>query len=312
MSKRNKFTVVFLLIFTMLFRNVQVFAQSSLKDYVYFSTVRSLLKVKDLAPDYNKKGKYSRFGRNYDGGYVMFDDFDSNSIAYSFGIADDDSWESSIANKGIDVFMYDPTIKGLPNQNSKFHFEKLGITGSKRACNMRTMNEFILRNGHKGKKNLILKMDVEGAEWDFLNEVSEETLNQFSQIVLELHWFDDRRLFDDIISGLEKLNKTHQIVHVHANNCVGVNYCFGLMMPQVIEVTCLRKSSYKFVDSNKNFPTELDLPNNPGAAEINLGFWNEEPAVATYKNVGDTSKLATREKTIVGAINELYRKLISL
>ena len=34
---------------------------------------------------------------------------------------------------------------------------------------------------------MILKMDVEGAEWDFLDTVDTKTLKQFDQIVFEYH-----------------------------------------------------------------------------------------------------------------------------
>lgn len=242
-------------------------------NYSYFKQVRSLLKVRDLDTECEQKGKYSRFGRNYDGGYVMFDDFSKDCIAYSFGISNDVSWDLSMAEKGMDVFMYDPTIEGLPSQHDKFHFFKLGITGDNKAPDMKTMKEFIDYNGHSDKTNLILKMDVEGAEWDFLNEVSEETLNQFSQVVLELHWFSNESLHNQILSALERLNKTHQVVHIHANNHVGVDFCENIMLPQVLEITCLRKSSYNFIDSYKYFPTGLDMPNNPHVKEIVLGSW---------------------------------------
>ena len=234
--------------------------------------MRSLLSVKDVAPKHSKIYKWARFGRDFDGGYVMFDDFNKDSIAYSFGVSYDDSWETDIAKKGIDVFMYDPTVSSTHSKNNRFHFEKLGITGYKKAANMKTMSEFIKKNGHKNKTNLVLKMDVEGAEWDFLNEVDERTLNQFSQIVLELHWFQKKDLADTILPALQKLNKTHQIVHVHGNNHVGVVRCSDIMIPEVMEITCLRKSSYNFVESKKYFPTGLDRKNHPERPEIILGY----------------------------------------
>ena len=42
----------------------------------------------------------------------------------------------------------------------------------------------IKENGHNMEKNMILKIDVEYAEWDSLNEVSENILKQFKYILL--------------------------------------------------------------------------------------------------------------------------------
>lgn len=63
-----------------------------------------------------------RIGKDNDGGYIMPDDFGSDDkIAYSFGINDDVSWDKAMASRGYDVFMYDHTIDGLPEENPRFH-----------------------------------------------------------------------------------------------------------------------------------------------------------------------------------------------
>ena len=65
--------------------------------------------------------KYRRVGRDFDGGYVMLDDFSSQKFdaAYSFGINDDVSWDEAMAALGMDIFMYDHTIEKLPKQGKK-------------------------------------------------------------------------------------------------------------------------------------------------------------------------------------------------
>ena len=62
-----------------------------------------------LSPMDVEGAKYSRVGKDFDGGYVMLADFEAATIdaAYSFGIADDVSWDEEIADRGIEVFMYD-------------------------------------------------------------------------------------------------------------------------------------------------------------------------------------------------------------
>ena len=70
-------------------------------------------------------------GDKYDGYYVLLDDFDNIKIAYSFGISKNIQFDKALADKGIDVFMYDHTINSLPYQNPKFHWKKLGLCGKK-------------------------------------------------------------------------------------------------------------------------------------------------------------------------------------
>ena len=79
--------------------------------------------------------------------------------------------------------MYDHTINSLPYNNPKFHWSKIGIYGNNnRAKNLKTLEELIKENGHISVKNMILKIDVEGWEWDSLNELNEYNLRQFKYI----------------------------------------------------------------------------------------------------------------------------------
>ena len=59
------------------------------------------------------------FGLLRDGSYVLTDDLKDITIAYSFGIDGEISFDLKIADEGIDVYMYDPYIYRLhfPNLN---------------------------------------------------------------------------------------------------------------------------------------------------------------------------------------------------
>ena len=71
-------------------------------------------------------------GEKKDGCYVLLNDFKNIKIAYSFGISNMIQFDNDLANRGIDVYMYDHTINSLPYNNSKFHWEKIGICGKKK------------------------------------------------------------------------------------------------------------------------------------------------------------------------------------
>ena len=233
-----------------------------------------------LSPlDVEGGGKYARIGKDFDGGYVMLDNFNADSVdaAYSFGIASDVSWDLEIAGRGIDVFMYDHTIDGLPNDHPGFHYFKLGITGEKKGTDLKTLKEIIAQNGHSHCKNMIMKMDIEGCEWDVFQHAESSIIDQFSQIVVEFHDLIaavyDAKVLSTVVGVLEKINKTHQVLHVHANGSSIPLWIGGLVMPDVIEVTYARRvgGTPKFVPSARQFPTELDQPTYPGGYDIYLG-----------------------------------------
>lgn len=70
-------------------------------------------------------------GGKRDGSYVILNDFKNIKVAYSFGISKMIQFDTYLADRGIDVYMYDHTIKSLPYNNKKFHWKKIGISGKK-------------------------------------------------------------------------------------------------------------------------------------------------------------------------------------
>ena len=145
--------------------------------------------------------------------YVLLDDFENIKIAYSFGISSNIQFDKALADKGIEVYMYDHTIDSLPYQNPKFHWKKLGICGiGHNYTNMKNLEELIKENGHIHEKNMILKMDIEQGEWESISNLKEETLNQFIYIAIEYH-FKDNANYDEgylYYNVIKKISKTHQ------------------------------------------------------------------------------------------------------
>jgi len=133
-------------------------------------------------------------GEKYDGCYVLLDDFKKIKYAYSFGINNNIQFDKALADKGIDVYMYDHTINSLPYENPKFHWKKIGLCGMKsQNQNMKNFEELIAENGHNKEKNMILKMDIEQWEFESLIDLKEKTLNQFKYIAIEYHFKDENK-----------------------------------------------------------------------------------------------------------------------
>jgi hypothetical protein len=213
-------------------------------------------------------------GEKRDGSYVLLNDFKNIRIAYSFGIQKLIQFDKGLADRGIDVYMYDHTINNLPYNNSKFHWEKIGIAGKDNANNqLKTLEELMIKNGHTSEKNMILKMDIENNEWDSLKDVSENVLKQFKYILIEYHFKTNNvKLYYNI---LNKLHKNHQVFYLR---CHG-RYIFAKFGNNIIckflEASYVIREGNSFDKDNSIYPIfELDFsaPKTYGNLEMNLNI----------------------------------------
>jgi hypothetical protein len=61
---------------------------------------------------------------------------------------------------------------------------------------------------------MIIKMDIEGGEWESLLAAPDELLASIPQLAMEMHGFDDPR----ILEALRKLKRNFYLVNLHFNN----------------------------------------------------------------------------------------------
>lgn len=216
-----------------------------------------------------------RLGRLFDGGYVMVDRFEGIEAAYSLGINDDVSWDLDVAAQGIPCFQYDPTIEALPQQHPLFNWKPVWIGGDvDAAANRESLESLIVQNGHDRSRDLLLKCDIEGAEWALLQRTPSRVLRQFRQMVFEFHdlgMLCDPQHGNNVRNAFLNLTASHHVVHVHANNFAGWHVVGGVPVPAVIELTMLRKDEGEFVISEEVFPSELDMPCRSDSADMYLG-----------------------------------------
>ena len=240
-----------------------------LKEDKFISELKNLLTVMDI-----EGVGYVRVGGDADGGYVMINNFDKVSKIYSVGIGEDISFDTYFSDKEKDVFMYDHTISDIQIHNSFLHWFKIGLCGGISSNNMKTLQAIIKENGDEDNNNMILKMDIEGYEWDVFKEIDSEILDHFDQIVLELHGMHDLTNKDVILKSLKNLNRTHQLVHVHGNNGGTAINIGDWNLPDLLEVTYANRRNYSFVKSQRFFPTVLDKKNFESLPDIPLGYYN--------------------------------------
>jgi len=206
-----------------------------------------------------------RVGPNHDGGYVMFDDINNISDLYSYGIGGQVEFEEAMGLMGKSCFMYDHTISAPPYAKPYFKYFHEGIAGRDTPDqNLFTLEFHVNRNGHQKRNDLLLKLDVEGAEYDAINACAPNTLKQFRQIVMELHWLSrltDSQFRRDFISAINKLNESFTLCHVHSNNCAPVMFVDGHIIADVLELTFIRSDLIEAQPSATVYPTEFDHAN---------------------------------------------------
>lgn len=216
-----------------------------------------------------------RVGGTGDGGYVMLDDLSDIGVCYSLGVGPDVSWDLEMAAYGAEVFQYDHTVLAPPATHPNCRHFKIGITHDDAlAPDLRRIDTLIRENGHSGRRDMVLKIDIEGHEWDSLSVLPSEVLGQFRQILCELHgirMLDMESFRIRAVALFNKLRTTHHCVHVHGNNFGGMAVVAGTPVADVLELTYVRRADYVFRPCEEIFPTALDGPNNTNLPDLFLG-----------------------------------------
>ncbi len=244
---------------------------SDVKGFFNFKNKRILLE--QLTP-YDIDHKKIRIGSDQDGGYVVADcNLDNVAALYSYGIAEEDLFDLQFSqNFEKPVFQYDPYVDRSPSalNNPLISFKKQGVSSVKDHQHD-TLENHIIENGHTSNP-LFLKMDIEGMEWEVLAAIPDSILQQFDQIVLELHGLEFFSKYSDYNRILKKINQHFVLFHVHGNN--------GLGKPTLSDIPCLLEVSFihkKYVSqksiSKEASPSALDRPNCPNKPEIILDYW---------------------------------------
>jgi hypothetical protein len=192
-----------------------------------------------------------------DGGYVIIKDIGNYDVLVSAGIADDISFEESfLKENNIECFAFDGTINVFPktdNLNIKFINKNIDSNNN--------LHEYLEKY-----KDIFLKMDIEGHEFEWIKNLKDEHIQNIKQLVIEFHlytgnhWEYENQVFYN--SLLKKLRKHLGLVHLHVNNCLGCRNVEGQDFPMVFECTFIRKDLIKnFELSKEPIPSIYDRKN---------------------------------------------------
>lgn len=214
-----------------------------------------------------------RLGRNWDGGYILSQKmFQASDTLVSLGINDEWSFEAAclrtkkfkqlvmIDDRGSDQELWNQFYRSIKtitkNFNKtefnlfKFNIKKIlrykllvqyGKVKYHKARIGLGVNEISLaqlfqrENIEGGRNNILLKMDIEGSEFQMIEEIVNGH-QHYSGVVVEFH--DILKEPEVMKKALIEMKKQFEIIHVHFNNYSALNE----WVADVIEVTFMHKS----------------------------------------------------------------------
>ena len=221
-----------------------------------------ILFIKILRP-WNVKKRLIRIGGSNDGGYIIPDDLKNIDYCFSPGVGNSTLFETELLKYKIKSFLTDHTIK-YSNNLKKFNFLKkqLNCLNDKKNITLeKWINDKLPR--YK-KKNLLLQMDIDGAEYEVLLSTTDQILKKFRILIIEFHNLDyiaHRGIYSIYLSLLKKLNKNFTICHLHQNNSGSFVKYDDILIPKILEITYIRNDLVKSKTKIKNLPHPLDAKN---------------------------------------------------
>lgn len=194
--------------------------------------------------------------KDYGGWRICTDNISSKSIVYSFGVGEDATWDVElIAHHDVKVFAFDPTPKSIEWVSKqalpdKFVFTPIGIanfdgtitffppeneewvsftvvergqdTTSAVKAPVKRLETLAVENGHTVID--ILKIDIEGAEYDVLEDLMSSNQITIHQILVEFHHHFPEIDTSKTITAIKLLNNHgYKIFDIGSG---GYDFCF--------------------------------------------------------------------------------------
>jgi hypothetical protein len=217
-----------------------------------------------------------RVGGPCDGGYLIPDDLLGITELFSPGSNKLSNFEKEVAERWqIKSFICD-SIEEQPDDLSEFQdFTTAWVGPFTDGEKLISLAQWVEEKSNS-HGDLMLQMDIEGAEFQTLLAPSTELMRRFRIIVVELHFLEalkNRWAFEQIYSPFfEKILTDFDVVHVHPNNCCGTWNFGDIEFPRLIELTLHRKDRGKYLIPKKSSRNELDQPCVPMNPDLSLEF----------------------------------------
>jgi hypothetical protein len=238
-------------------------------------TTKDVQDTLNLLAPYNTDIPLIRVGGHGDGGYLLPDDLDDIVACFSPGVDATMTFDTEIMDRGIPCFLADASVDGLAAPHEMATFEKLFL-GPHTSSQFISLDDWVAHHAPP-EGDLLLQMDIEGAEYETLNAAKTKTLERFRIIVIEVH--DIHHLTRATPHALmretfEKLNDLFVLAHVHPNNYTPVARVAGLSIPPLLELTYIRRDRVTEFYPSTALPHPLDEANVAGNPDFVLPrYW---------------------------------------
>lgn len=215
----------------------------------------------------------------------------SESIIYSFGIADNYDFEAQSGKFGFQVKAFDPTRNYPKELADNVTFFSWGLRGdmvkqwSHHAYGdtlgqLLTFPDILERSGHDSSANIILKIDCEGCEWEGLSLLHKypDILEKIQQINIEFHFTTTLRV-----------NSSSDLLHIESVHEILADQGF---LPWYIFPQGGSKSDRVHLDIIR----ELGFPNNICCFEV--GFLRKPTQVLNRPNISPNQIKLSRQESL--------------
>jgi hypothetical protein len=214
-----------------------------------------------------------RVGGESDGGYLLPDDLAGVKACFSPGVANVVTFEAELQSVyGIPSHLCDYSVDGVPQSFLPKSFQKKFV-GPFNDEITHSLDRWVAESEPENTGDLMIQMDIEGAEYATLLGCGLETLLRFRIIVVELHHlhvWGQAQFFSVVESLFKRVLEHFHVVHAHPNNNDGLVDLGTFSTPLTMELTLLRKDRSNAGRFVTEFPHPLDRRNNPGLPEMAL------------------------------------------
>lgn len=229
-----------------------------------------------------------RVGGAGDGGYLIPDDLSGITELFSPGSNRLSNFEKEVAERWrIKSYICD-SIEEKPDDLSDFQdFTPAWVGPYTDGEKLISLAQWVEEKS-QSHGDLMLQMDIEGAEFQTLLPVSIDLMKRFRIIVIELHFLEalkNRWAFEHIyFPFFEKILVNFDVVHLHPNNCCGTWKFGDIEFPRLIELTLHRKDRRRLLTPKINSRHELDQPSVPMNLDLSLEFDDSENRFKVVRN----------------------------
>lgn len=201
-----------------------------------------------------------RIGGVHDGGYLIPDCLEEISVCLSPGVDRSAEFERELAEMGIGSHLIDKTVDAPPQGCVPLSFTKkfVGPVTCEKS-DVLSIEDWLTEVGEEARGDMILQMDIEGAEYATLLATPRKIRRKFRIIVLELHNLNalGNRAFLQVFKDFTNiLLQDHAVVHAHPNNIRSPVRLGKVVLHPYLEFTLVRRD---FLQDGKE-ELRLDLP----------------------------------------------------